>query len=73
MQEKTYTQAEMDAAISAEREACVQVAMDHECGGEDDILCQGQNCGLLIASAIKARSNALAHRGAEGASGAAGS
>ncbi len=57
-QEKTYTQADIDAAIAAEREACAKVARCHECGGEDDVICQGQNCGLCIAGAIMARSNA---------------
>jgi len=45
------------AMVSEEREACAQIAMDHECGGEEDVVCQGQNCGLCIAGAIRMRSN----------------
>lgn len=44
---------------AAEREACAQLAMDHECGGEDDFICQYQNCGLCIAGAIRMRSNVV--------------
>lgn len=40
-----------------EREACAQLAMEHECGGDDDVVCQHQNCGLCIAGAIRMRSN----------------
>lgn len=49
-------------AVALEREACARLASDHECGGEDDFVCQHQNCGLCIAGAIRLRSNELNHR-----------
>ena len=49
-------------AVALEREACARLASDHECGGEDDFVCQHQNCGLCIAGAIRLRSNAGVQR-----------
>ena len=43
-------------AVAVEREACARLASDHECGGEDDFICQHQNCGMCIAGAIRLRS-----------------
>ena len=53
-------------ALRAEREACAErvqrqreqdavIAYNHECGDDDDVVCQGLNCGLLIAAAIRNR------------------
>ena len=36
-----------------ERERCAELALEHKCGGEDDIVCRGQNCGMCIAGAIR--------------------
>jgi len=44
------------AIISAEREACARVAENHECGGVDDFVCRGQNCGSCIAGMIRLHS-----------------
>jgi len=32
----------------------VILAEAHECGGDDDIICQHQNCGMCIAASIRA-------------------
>ena len=40
-----------------------EMADEHECGGEDDIICQGQNCGMLIGAVIRAEADRLAGRG----------
>lgn len=45
-------------AIAAEREACAQIADSHECGVDDDFVCQHQNCAACISGGIRARSNA---------------
>jgi len=36
-----------------ERERCAKIAEDHECGGDDDFVCQRQNCGMCIAGLIR--------------------
>jgi hypothetical protein len=50
-EEKIEAGARLGAQI--ERERAAKVAMDHECGGADDIVCQGRNCGMCIAGAIR--------------------
>lgn len=43
----------VEAVAAAERERCAKLADDHECGGEDDFMCQHQNCGMCIAGLIR--------------------
>ena len=43
----------IDEAMAAQRAKDAAVADAHECGGEDDIICQGQNCGMIISAAIE--------------------
>lgn len=39
--------------VAEERERAARVASDHECGGPDDFIDQGQNCASIIAAAIR--------------------
>lgn len=40
-------------AHSEGMEEAAKVSDDHECGDEDDMICQGQNCGPIIAAVIR--------------------
>lgn len=45
---------------------CALLAEDHECGGEDDIVCQHQNCSQIIAGHILALRTRLQRDGEGG-------
>ena len=41
------------AGRADQRERDAGVAMEHECGFDDDIVCNHLNCGMLISAAIR--------------------
>lgn len=45
-------------AIRETAEECAKIADSHECGGEDDFICQHQNCALCISGDIRRSSGA---------------
>ena len=42
------------AAVAGVLRRASAAAIAHECGDEDDFICQGENCGSIISAAIEA-------------------